>query len=160
MDFNKLIICPACLMKMSKSHRHHCHLRDAALAFARVILWKKFGPERSANVPSRWQWPDDRIRSVWRFEPVNICPQCNAIDACDLDSRPGPYFSLSPSEMQNVRQAVGNRANQGDVFRRELREVRRKATPDYLSRLQKASVFGVDLALEWIAKETSRTCIT
>jgi hypothetical protein len=73
------------------------------------------------------------------------------LDGCDLASKPGEYFSLSPAEMLAVRGSVPTFTNKGRLLNAALRRLRAGATSDYLRRLPGAEPLGTALAQEWIA---------
>lgn len=152
----KVGLCSTCGRGPVRLDRHHCHLRDAVRARIQRTLIPRIGREatnKAFQQHSAWS-EDARVIRLMRFDPVRICRKCNTIDVCDQGSKLGPYFSLSPDEIYDVRLATNNAKNKGLVFRNTLAAVRDAAVPDYLMRLPQALLLGQIIALEWLIVES------
>jgi hypothetical protein len=147
--------CPACSRGDVPMHNHHCHLHDAVRAAVQSVLLPALGKDRLNVMFGReqdWAEKDGRVFALLRFNRVAVCTMCNAVDGCHSPSIPGPFFSLSPDELADIRRSAGDTLNEGAAFIAALVKARRAATPDYLTRLALASSLGATIAHEWLGK--------
>lgn len=102
----------------------------------------------------RWT-RDPRVLAVQRFAAQRVCGRCNNLDAIDLRSRPGRWFSLTPMEMGMLRRFASVGTNKGRTVVDAVGVLRRAARQDYLGRIGPAVLLGRTLADEMTAKITA-----